>query len=179
MAETTLTNPSGALQGVTDFTTYKAPDGSPVQYGKVVLPFRANAAITAGQALRYVAATTTVPLSVTPMALNSTAAQLQVFAGIALNSAASGARVDVCVGGVCLAQISTTAAVGSATTGGTAVTPALGVPAVNGGTGSSNADGDTYGATTAATVITGYVMGIYLGAPIGTTLRAPLLVRAV
>lgn len=90
---TTITNPTGTYVKVTDFTTGLDASGFEIVVGKdEVYTVRANAAITAGQALSWVAPTTTVPVSATPMAA---ATAVQNFAGVALESAAIGEQVAI------------------------------------------------------------------------------------
>jgi hypothetical protein len=93
-----LTNPAGLYKQTTDFRTGKTATGESHAYGNIVLPFRANAAVTKGQALTFVAPTQTVPMSVKPR-VNADLSPL--FAGIATETKAAGEVVQVCVWGFC------------------------------------------------------------------------------
>lgn len=106
-----INNAPGVFKQVSDFRTGVAPDGELIPYGGIYIAMRANAAITKGQALSFVVPTASVQLSVTPRA---TIDKIALFAGIAMNTAASGAQVIVCVYGHCLAAVhsGTTAAAG-------------------------------------------------------------------
>jgi hypothetical protein len=92
MATQDITNPLGAHQTVTDFTTGVDRDGQLIHYSFNSVPIRANAAIGKGEVLSWVAPTTTVPLSVTPMAAATVGS---LFAGVAAKAAAAGAVVEV------------------------------------------------------------------------------------
>lgn len=83
----TISNPNGAFVTVSDFTNPVSDTGELVVPEQEVTTYRANAAITKGQALSWVAPTTTVPVSVTPMA---SATDDRFFAGVALEAAAAG-----------------------------------------------------------------------------------------
>lgn len=97
-----LANPLGAFRTVADFTLGVDAAGELVTPEIRCVPYRANAAITKGQALMFVAPTTTVPVSVTPM---TAAAADHLFAGVALHAAAAGATVQVVTNGHCLIQV--------------------------------------------------------------------------
>lgn len=91
MGNTLITNPTGALRTVSDYRTFRADDGSAMEFGKgETYAARAAVAITAGQALEFTVPTATVPMTVTPMA---TATDQSLFAGIALEDAAAGTTV--------------------------------------------------------------------------------------
>ena len=112
-----ITNPALLLgTSFTDLRTGRTDNGQLVPYGGIVLPFRANAAIVAGQALTFVVPTTGVngtglPLSVKPWAITD---PLWLFAGIAVSPAATGVLVPVCILGHCLAlvNVATTVTIG-------------------------------------------------------------------
>jgi hypothetical protein len=104
MAESAITNPSAALQTVTDFRTGLDSSGAPLQQGQQGWPYRANATIEAGQALMFVAPTATVPLSVTPMTTAIVTSDPWLFAGVAADAAAAGDQVLVIRRGVCVVQ---------------------------------------------------------------------------
>lgn len=145
MAESQITNPLGAYKTTTDYTTGVTSDGELHSYGQRVYPFRANAAVAKGEVLMWVAPTTTVPLSVTPMTV---AGADNLFAGVALEAAASGAAVNVCMDGVCLVDVAAeTAAAGSLLT----------CPATT--TGKAE-----IGTTFDATLVVGTIIGTALGA---------------
>ena len=93
---TILANPNGAHRTITTYVTGRDADGIPLVIGnQEVEPWRANAAILAGQALMFVAPTATVPMSVTPMTAAVTASDPWRFAGVALEGAAAGEQVRV------------------------------------------------------------------------------------
>jgi hypothetical protein len=99
MAEQGLVNPRAANTNVTTYVSGVDANGIEIPYGRFELAYRANAAVSVGQAVSFVAPTATVPLSVTPMA---TATSQTLFAGIALESAPAGGTVRVCHRGHCL-----------------------------------------------------------------------------
>jgi len=152
--ETQITNPSGALQPVTDYTTYKDANGVPVQYHTVVSTFRANEAISAGQVVIFVAATATVPLSVGVLPASASAAQKVLLAGVALSNASTGQAVRVATSGI--AVVKTEGTVTAAVAAGTyAIVKA-----------SSNTAGNIDSQSSA---VAGGTLGIFLGAVIGST----------
>lgn len=177
--EQILTTPLGhggtAQATVSDYTTYVDSESIPLAYPGIDESYRANATITAGQVVRFVAATTTVPLSVTPIELDATVVQTQSIVGVALEGASAGDLVKVRVRGVCLVNIATTAAI-SSNVAGTAATPAAGVLAVTAGAGTSNAAGDSHGLTPSTSTIVGAAFGVYLGGEVGTSNKAPVYV---
>jgi len=93
-----LTNPFSRFKSVSDYRDGKTASGELLSYGGTYEQFRANAAISKGQALSFVVPTSTVPLSVKPEA---TADELWYFAGYAMTDAAAGAQVTVCQHGTC------------------------------------------------------------------------------
>ena len=108
-----ITNPAGAFKTVTTFLSGQDSSGDDLQVGLgITYSLRADAAITRGQALMFVAPTATVPLSVTPF---TAAADEQIFAGAALHAAAAGDQVEVVREGFCTVKFDTgsTAAFGS------------------------------------------------------------------
>lgn len=124
-----LQNPSGAFKSVSDFTNPVTPNGELVTPEFVTADYRANAAVAKGDALMWVAPTTTVPLSVTPM---TSAGADYLFAGVATEAAAAGEYLRVGIQGHFQINVgSTTPAAGNyvivpdATTGvfGTDATP--------------------------------------------------------
>lgn len=112
-----LENPSGAFVTVPNFTLGLDSNGGLVTPELRVATYRANAAITAGQALNFVAPTATVPISVTPMAA-ATADYL--FAGVALDACAAGGYVNVGIEGHMLINVGA----GTAAAASYAVVPA-------------------------------------------------------
>lgn len=124
-----LENPSGAFKVVADFTLGLSASGEIVTPELRIATYRANATITAGQCLMFVAPTTTVPVSVTPM---TSAAEDRLYCGTAFEAAAAGSFLRVVIEGHCLMNFgATTPAAGNfiilpdATTGvyGTDATP--------------------------------------------------------
>lgn len=114
MSHQMITNPLAAHREVTDYTTGIDSEGGELDYGNIVRTFRADAAIARGEVVNWVAPTTTAPLSVTPMAA-ATADNLK--AGVALEAAAAGEQVDICVNGYCFVDVAAeTAAFGSVLT---------------------------------------------------------------
>lgn len=96
-----IDNTRHVYASVDDFTTGQDSSGADLPFPKTVERWRANAAISKGEALMFVEATTTVPISVTPMTAAIGTSDPWLFAGIALADAAAGDDVDVCVQGVC------------------------------------------------------------------------------
>lgn len=100
---TALANPNGAFRTVDDFREGVDADGNEIVYGpQVVHSFQAGSAITKGQALMLVAPTETAPPTVVPMTAAVTGGDSWRFVGAALEGAASGEQVRVCVEGICL-----------------------------------------------------------------------------
>lgn len=110
-----ITNPGAAFYSLpaAGFVNGQDSTGADLNYGiGIEYTLRANAAITRGQALMFVAPTATVPLSVTPF---TAAADEQIFAGCAAEAAAAGDQVRVIREGFCTVKFDTgsTAAFGS------------------------------------------------------------------
>lgn len=107
MPTTVPTNPSFALRTISDFTTWEDADGNFLgsDIYQDVAVFRANAAISYGDCVSFVAPTTTVPLSVTPS--TTTASEQYRFVGVALEAASAGQMVQVCIRGVCEVNVGT------------------------------------------------------------------------
>lgn len=155
--EQTITNPTGALSAVSDYRTGVADNGGEIPYGKTTRRFRANATITRGQCLKWVAPTQTVPLSVTP----TVGSEVGGFAGVAATSGSAGDVVTVVVEGYAFAKVGT-----AATSGGAATL-----------TGSTTGGAAT-DVTPAAATVAGTIVGTWLAA--GTTGNlAPIMVRLV
>lgn len=112
-----LENPSGAFKTVPDFTLGVTGAGELVTPELRIATYRADAAITQGQALMFVAPTTTVPISVTPM---TAAAADYLFCGAALAACAAGGYCDVVIEGHCLINVGA----GTAAAASYAVVPA-------------------------------------------------------
>lgn len=113
MPNAQITNPNGALNTVSDYRTGQDSTGADLMTGQGdVYSIRANAAITRGQALMFVAPTASVPLSVTPF---TAAADEQIFAGVALAATDAGDQCLVMRTGFCTVKHDTgsTAAFGS------------------------------------------------------------------
>lgn len=112
-----ITNPLNAFYGsaTTDYRTGIDSAGELLPLGGIYIPFRANATITAGQALSLVVPTATVPLSVKPRAA-SAGDLIALFCGVAQNGATAGQPVTVCVMGHTLAAVAagTTVVIGQA-----------------------------------------------------------------
>lgn len=170
MPSAQITNPSGALQTVSDYRTNVDANSVPLVFGQTTDTFRANAAVAVGDALCFVTPTATVPLSVTPFPLDPTEVQMHLFAGVALNAAAAGKAVKVVRRGICLVNLTVTAAnganAGAGATAGTAVAGAS-VAAGNylcaGGAGTSNVAGMLSNfVSSAATIEYGEVVGVAL-----------------
>jgi hypothetical protein len=87
-----ISNPFGAHVPVTTFASGVDADGQPFYQPSAIQEYRANAAVARGDVVQWVAATASVPLSVAAMA---TASSALIFAGVALNSAATGETVQV------------------------------------------------------------------------------------
>lgn len=99
--QSVIANPRGIYLDVDDFTTGRDSAGIPIPLPKRVERYRANADVSKGTALMFVAPTTTVPLSVTAMTTAVGASDPWRFAGVALADADAGYEVDVCVEGFC------------------------------------------------------------------------------
>lgn len=96
--QTTISNPAGAFTKTTTYVSGVDDEGQAHEYGCWYLTMRANAAVRKGHGLSWVDPTATVPASVTPFAVAGTDLD---FAGIALDGAAAGGYVRVCVLGFC------------------------------------------------------------------------------
>ena len=110
-----ITNPNAALRTLpaAGFVNGQDSSGADLDVGVgISYTIRANAAITRGQALMWVAPTATVPLSVTPF---TAAADEQIFAGCAFDNTAAGDNCLVIREGFCTVKFDTgsTAAFGS------------------------------------------------------------------
>lgn len=158
-----ITNPSGAHKTVTDFVTYKAADGSDLQYGQTVEEFVASDAILANDWVAFVAAATAAPLKVEKLDV-SDAQAANLCAGVALEGAAAGEIVRVCREGITLCNIGDTGAI------------AAGDVAIKHAT-ADGCSGVTAFAAVDATTILGTVLGVYLGPEVGTTNKAPVNVH--
>jgi hypothetical protein len=146
-----IQNPFGAHRAVTTYASGVDSNGEPFYPSAVTQEYRANAAITAGQVVEFVYGTSTVPLSVQPMA---TATSHVRFAGVALAAAAAGDVVQVCTHGHCLVNVGATA---------TAIDSYLLKPATTAGVGTV--------ASTAidATTVAGTILGTFVGTNDGAT----------
>lgn len=108
---TAIKNPSGAYQGVTDFTTYS--DGSSTAIGRLldydrdVHTYRAGGTIARYDWVALSAATTTAPLSVVQLPVTDDLATSLSCIGVALEPAVAGESVTVCVYGPTLCNIGT------------------------------------------------------------------------
>jgi hypothetical protein len=98
----TLANPFVAFGQASDIRTGKYNNGAVLEYDADYENWRANATITKGQALMFVAATATVPVSVTPM---TAAGDKRLFVGVANEAAAAGQSVQVVTKGFCLINV--------------------------------------------------------------------------
>ena len=87
-----IKNSLGAFRTVTTFVAGQDAFGEPLHQPSVVQEYRANAAVTRGQCVQWVAPTASQIISVEPMA---TASAALIFAGVALNDAAAGEVVQV------------------------------------------------------------------------------------
>ena len=155
----TISNSIGALQSVADFRTIKTTEGELLLLGgEQYARLRANATILKGQAVSLVVPTQTLPLSVIPMPV---AANGNLFIGIAAESAPAGEVVNVCTRGVCEAFINAQVGVFGETLlkpGTNAGEPTRATPAFD------------------ATLISGTVIGVVLGAKNAITNLAPVRV---
>lgn len=150
MPDATLGNPAGAFGAVTTFVSGVDAGGAELEYGKHYRMYKTGAAVVQGEALMFVAATATAPTTVIKMTV---AADARLFAGIALESAASGGVVRACQQGHCLVFVN-------------AQTVAFGDLIVKPGT---NAGEPTFGSTDPdATTVVGTVLGLCLGVKAST-----------
>lgn len=152
-------NSQGAHRTVPTFATDQDDGGESLHQPTAITEYRANAAIVVGQVLSWVAGTTAVPMSVTPMA---TATDALRFAGVAINAAAIGETVQVAQLGHVLVLASTG-------------TPAFGEyltkPAVTAGLGVNTAT------VVDATTVTGSVFGVFVGTKTAANLAPVFLTR--
>lgn len=140
-----ITNPFSKFDGVSDFRTGVTNDGELLAVGGIYLPFRANAAIQKGALVALVVPTATVPLSVKERV---TGDLTSMTIGVAINAAvAAGDTVQVCVFGHCLAFVG-------------AGTPAQGDYGIHSATTAIIAPS---AAAIDATIITGNILGVFLG----------------
>lgn len=140
-----ITNPLARLQGVTNFTSGKTPEGELINYGSRIETFRANAAIARGRLLAIVPPTATNPLSVKERV---TGDLTPLSIGIAVTSAVAGQEVQVCTYGHCEAFVgAATAAAGN-----------YGIHDTVAG------EIDVASSAPDATTISGNILGIFLGA---------------
>jgi hypothetical protein len=102
MPEQQITNPQDAFKTTADLRVGYTDSEELHALGGTYRTFRANEAITKGEALMWVAATATVPLSV---GLMTAAAADTLFVGCAMEAAAAGDDVLVCLEGYCLADV--------------------------------------------------------------------------
>ena len=99
---TILANPNGAHRTITSYVTGRDADGFPVIIGnQEIESWQAGGTILAGQALMFVAPTTTAPMTVVAMTAAITASDPWRFAGVAMEGASSGDMVRVCSQGFC------------------------------------------------------------------------------
>ncbi len=140
-----LTNPMSKLQGTTNFTTGLTPDGELIPYGTRIETFRANAAIARGRLVCFVVPTSTAPLSVKERA---SADITPLTIGVAATSAVAGQEVLVCTRGHCQAFVG-------------AATAAAGNYGIHD---STTGELDPVSAAIDAAVVTGNVLGVFLGA---------------
>lgn len=190
MPTETLTNPAGVpltgASGTVDYTTYKAADGSVIQYGGNIDTFIANAAVNVGDAVIYTAAVTATGVRVTPLPAGATQVQSRCFAGIALDSAPTPSStvpakpIRVQTSGIALVNIASSNSItaGSGFTVSGAATPAIGVFGVA-PIAAGNTAGQVCGANNAATTLPGETFGTFLGGAIGSTGQAPFHIKFV
>lgn len=99
MPQSVITNTRQIYRDVDDFTTMQDAGGADLSFPQETETWRANAAISKGEILMFVAATTTVPLSVTPMTAAIGTSDPWLYAGFAADDASAGGDVNVVVGG--------------------------------------------------------------------------------
>lgn len=154
-----ISNSQGAHRVVSTFVTDQDDGGEALHQPTGITEYRANAAISVGQVVSFVAGTATVPLSVKPMA---TGDSVLIFAGIAQNSAIAGETVQVAQVGHALLAIG-------------AGTPAFGEyltkPAVTAGLGVNTATAID------ATTVAGTVLGVFVGTKAASNLAPVFLTR--
>lgn len=97
---TILANPNGANRTISDYTSGRDDDGYEIVYGnQEVESWQAAATILKGQALMFVAPTTTAPMTVTPMTAAVSGTDGWRFAGAALENASAGDQCRVLASG--------------------------------------------------------------------------------
>lgn len=159
MSHQSITNPLGAGKQVSDFRTFKDSAGETVGAPlSVTDQARANATIAAGEVLMFVAATATVPQSVTPM---TAAGADNLFAGVAVKAATAGNVVTFVVRGFAFVDVAAET---------TAFGTTLEAPATTTG------KAEVAAAEPTATTIVGTVIGVALAAKNSSNL-APAIIR--
>jgi hypothetical protein len=164
-----IINNQAAFTGTAPNTWVQA-DGTALPYEQDITVFRANAAVTAGQWVMFVAPTATNPLSITPG--TTTAADATLFAGISLDTVVAGKQCRIVTRGFAMGLMET-----GGTGAATAVTAGSGQVLTAGLT---TAGSLAATATIDATLVASRVFGILLGAKLasfnGSALYAPVWV---
>lgn len=149
---TDISNPKGAFQSVTSFLTYKTDSGEEISYSRQEDTFRANDTILATQAVGFVAATATVPLSVELLDVSDATAAAS-FAGVAADGGVAGDIIRVVRRGPAIVSIDDG-------------TPAF----LNFAIKHATVDGALIAsAAPDASTVAGTLLGVFLSAEIGTT----------
>lgn len=99
-----ITNPKGAFRSVTSYLTYVDDAGELITYERIVAQYRANDTIAQYNAVGFVAATATVPLSVELLDVSDATAAAS-FAGVAVEAATAGDLVTIVVQGPAIVTI--------------------------------------------------------------------------
>jgi len=163
-----LSSPLGAfrLADISDFINYRDVDSLLLDYPRRVDSYRANGTIVQYDWVCFVAAVTGspgTPLSVEQMDV-SDATSDTLTAGVALEAASAGDSVQVCSFGVTLCNIGDT---GTIAAGDAAIEHAS----------TDGASAVTAVASIDGTTIVASILGIYLGAEVGTSNLAPVFVK--
>lgn len=143
-----ITAPKGGYSKISDFTTYLDADGHRIPYAGNIEFFRCNAAVSKFDVVGFVIATTSVPLSVTPIVVATATAPL-TMTGVAQKAGAVGDIIPVMTTGVTLAHVDTS-------------DPVFGDVVIKGASNGTCATGGTIGGTWDGTKVAGTAWGIFL-----------------
>lgn len=164
MPEAQITNPANAFNPVTDYRTWIDAAGNLLSYPRRVDVFIAAGTITAKDWVGLVApSSATTPLKIEQLDVSDAFAAF-VCAGVALESGVAGDQIQVVTLGPAICNIGNT---GTIAHGDSAIKHAT----------TDGASGVTAVASVDATTVVGTILGIYLGAEIGTSDTAPVWVR--
>lgn len=162
MPDTVVTNPGAAFAKPSDFTTYTDANGNLIEYGGTDYYFRCNETITKYQAVAFVAATATVPLSVEVLDVSDAFASA-VFAGVAMEGGVAGDIIRVRQRGITLVKVDTG-------------DPVFGDVAIKGASDGTLTTAGTLGGTWDGSDVAGTGLGVFLDVENASDL-APIYLR--